>query len=290
MKSAHLTWLFSLVFVAPAVSGCGDDALRATLDDAELRDGLVLGDASEVSEVSEVDAGEDTGDEDTAPPEDTAAPDTRETTGPDTTAPDTIEPDTTEPIDTAPDTIEPDTAAPDTVAPDTTAPDTTVPDTTVPDTTPVDTEPVATDPAPAETTAPDDGSLGGNVNQNPPAGQQGAGLARTGTDLKPYVLVGAALVVVGAFALASSGRLRRRTDHDVMQQHTITTRLRLPDQPRLSPAAERALDGKTSHRCNKRPRLLQQQTSRPERTERGVERRESPRHLTADIPVHHPAG
>lgn len=103
------------------------------------------------------------------------------------------------------------TTVPDTV-PDTTAPDTTVPDTTVPDTTPVDTEPVATDPAPAETTAPDDGSLGGNVNQNPPAGQQGAGLARTGTDLKPYVLVGAALVVVGAFALASSGRLRRRTD------------------------------------------------------------------------------
>lgn len=138
MKSAHLTWLFSLVFVAPAASGCGDDALRATLDDVELRDGLVLGDAPDTVDS---DVNEETSEQDTASPEETLAPDTRDTSEPDEITPDTLAPDTTEPVDTAPDT------APDTTAPDTTEPDTTEPVDTTPDTTePVDTAPDTTEP------------------------------------------------------------------------------------------------------------------------------------------------
>ena len=68
--------------------------------------------------------------------------------------------------------------------------------------------------APSATTTTDgSGALGENAQQSgASAGQVGSsGLARTGFDVKPFLFVGVGLVLVGAFAVISSPRLRRRS-------------------------------------------------------------------------------
>jgi len=138
MNAAHLT-LLSLALAMQ--TGCGDDPLRVGLDDAEVRDGLVLADAPD---------GDGSDSNGNSAPEDTAASDTTES---DTSQPDTALPDTV-PDTTAPDTTEPDTSEPvDSPEPDTTEPDTTV----VPDTTEPDTGEPADATEPADTTEPDTG-------------------------------------------------------------------------------------------------------------------------------------
>ncbi len=57
-------------------------------------------------------------------------------------------------------------------------------------------------------TAPPGGVLGTSTGNG--GSTAGTGLARTGVNLEPFVLVGGLLILVGAFALVSSGRLRRR--------------------------------------------------------------------------------
>ena len=75
-----------------------------------------------------------------------------------------------------------------------------------------------------------------------------------------------------------------------MQEDVVAARLRLADQRDVGFAAERAFERETCPFRDERPRFLQEQASRPERAERGIERGESAGELTANFPVRRPSG